>query len=211
MIRKLFIITVVLNLWSCVSNIGELEQKNINEAIKSRSSLLDFDNSCSLNLYPIIGDCFTPVTIIDSININGCYFIYSYRVRQCVIKTVPVTYLFQVEPYSFTGIYGDNCQSIITHLIFLLSTNQYEEVKAFLDNIDNLINGSIENNFTQIIQSEFEQIIPQCSDAVSPIIETEFIKEMCFSWNIYRMENGLTISHSLIIQLKIHSNQTLET
>ena len=29
--------------------------------------------------------------------------------------------------------------------------------------------------------------------------------------DIYRMENGLTISHSLIIQLKIHSNQTLET
>lgn len=182
--KKLFLTIIVFNLLSCVSNFGELEQKTNIEVFQRRSSILDFDNSCSLNLNLTIGDCYSPVTLIDSLAINGCYYKYTYRVRRCLVKTVPLTYLFQVEPYSFTIINGDICQSVMTQLTFLLTTNQYEKVKEFLDNVDNLITGNIENNFTQIIDSEFQQILPECSDSLSPVIETEFVKETCFYWNI---------------------------
>lgn len=162
---------------------SQLEHKNLS-SLEVRSSLLDFDNSCSLNVNPILGDCFTPLVLNDSIEINGCYFIYSYRIRQCIIKTVPLTYLFQVEAYNFISISGENCQGIINQLIFYLTTNQYDKVKEFLDSIDNMIQQKIENNFVQVIQSEFQQILPSCTGNTSPAIETEFSRENCFNWNI---------------------------
>lgn len=163
---------------------SQLEHKNLS-SLEVRSSLLDFDNSCSLNVNPILGDCFTPLVLNDSIEINGCFFTYSYRVRQCIIKTVPLTYLFQVEAYNLTGISGENCQGIINQLIFYLTTNQYDKVKEFLDSIDNMIQQKIENNFVHLIQAEFQQILlPSCTDITSPVIETEFSRENCFNWNI---------------------------
>lgn len=162
---------------------SQLEHKNLS-SLEVRSSLLDFDNSCSLNVNPILGDCFAHLVLNDSIEINGCYFIYSYRIRQCIIKTVPLAHLFQVEAYNLTGINGENCQGIINQLIFYLTTNQYDKVKEFLDSIDNMIQQKIENNFVQVIQSEFQQILPSCTDNTIPVIETEFSKENCFYWNI---------------------------
>lgn len=169
--------------WSIISCVKEVDNIEKHASTEVRS-LIDFDNSCSLSVHPILGDCYIPITLYDSIEINGCFFKYSFQVRQCVIKSVPITNLFQVEPFVFTGLSGGNCQNFINHIVYLLTTNQYEMVQELLGSINDLIQHQIEDFFGQTIETHFSQSFYSCDSQIAPVIETEFRKENCYIWNI---------------------------